>query len=144
MTFEQVRLVRTTYQSIADMSPVAIGRLFYTHLFEIAPEVQPLFSRTSMNEQSVKLMTMLTYVVSRLDRLDSLIGDLSALARRHERYGVAAAHYALVGQALLYTLSQGLGTAWTPEVKAAWTACYTLLADTMIAATAPAYTTPIQ
>ncbi|GAA4451268.1 hypothetical protein GCM10023189_13080 [Nibrella saemangeumensis] len=81
---------------------------------------------------------MLTYVINRLDKLDSIVQEVSALARRHQHYGVADHHYAYVGQSLLWTLEQALGTAWTPEVKAAWTACYTLLADTMIAATRPA------
>ena len=30
-------------------------------------------------------------------------------------------HFPVVGEALLWTLEQGLGEAWTPEVKTAWT-----------------------
>ncbi len=33
------------------------------------------------------------------------------------RYGVIAAHYDIVGQALLATLESALGDAWTPPVK---------------------------
>jgi hemoglobin-like flavoprotein len=36
-----------------------------------------------------------------------------------------------VGAALLWTLEQGLGSGWTPEVKAAWSDTYALLADVM-------------
>ena len=39
-----------------------------------------------------------------------------------------------VGAALLWTLEQGLGSGWTPEVKAAWSDAYALLADVMQAA----------
>jgi hemoglobin-like flavoprotein len=42
-----------------------------------------------------------------------------------------AAHYATVGAALLWTLGEGLGERFTPEVQAAWTSAYTVLADTM-------------
>ena len=41
------------------------------------------------------------------------------------------AHYDSVGAALLWTLEQGLGKAWTPEVAAAWTDVFTLLSGIM-------------
>jgi hypothetical protein len=37
------------------------------------------------------------------------------------------------GAALLWTLEQGLGAEFTPEVKAAWTETYTALAGVMTA-----------
>jgi hemoglobin-like flavoprotein len=43
-----------------------------------------------------------------------------------------------VGAALLWTLAQGLGEGFTAETEAAWVAAYTLLAETMQAATATA------
>jgi nitric oxide dioxygenase len=56
----------------------------------------------------------------------------SALAKRHVDYGVKAADYAPVGAALLWTLEQGLGEQWTPELAAAWTEAYTMLSNFMI------------
>ena len=53
------------------------------------------------------------------------------LGRRHADYGVTDAHYDTVGGALLWTLEKGLGSAFTPDVKAAWTTVYTVLATTM-------------
>jgi len=41
-----------------------------------------------------------------------------------------------VGHALLWTLEQGLGAAFTPDVRAAWTRVYGLLAETMQAGAA--------
>ena len=37
-----------------------------------------------------------------------------------------------MGQALLWTLDQGLGDAFDAETESAWTAAYTLLASTMV------------
>ena len=48
--------------------------------------------------------------------------------------GVRDDHYDTVGAALLSTLHQGLGDAFTPEVATAWATAYTLLAGTMKAA----------
>jgi hemoglobin-like flavoprotein len=47
---------------------------------------------------------------------------------------------------LLWTLEQGLGSTWTPQVKDAWSCAYALLADVMRAAAgepafAPAHST---
>ena len=58
------------------------------------------------------------------------------LARRHLAYGVKDQHYDSVGAALLWTLEQGLGEQWTPEVKGAWSAAYGTLAGVMRAAAA--------
>ena len=45
---------------------------------------------------------------------------------------VPMAQFPVVGDCLLYTLEKGLGPAWTPDVKTAWTAAYTTLANFMI------------
>jgi hemoglobin-like flavoprotein len=46
-------------------------------------------------------------------------------------YGVQPAHYDSVGVALLWTLEQGLGPAFTAELRTAWASAYQLLADAM-------------
>ena len=60
-----------------------------------------------------------------------MLDDLRALARRHDRYGVREEHYASVGAALLWTLEQGLGPDFTPEVQEAWATAYGLLSSAM-------------
>jgi hemoglobin-like flavoprotein len=59
---------------------------------------------------------------------------LRQLGARHGGYGVVDAHYASVGTALLQTLAQGLGAAFTPEVRDAWAETYGLISRTMIEA----------
>jgi hemoglobin-like flavoprotein len=44
---------------------------------------------------------------------------------------VKTQHYETVGAALLWTLEQGLGEAFTPEVHDAWAEAYTLLSNVM-------------
>lgn len=132
MTSHQAHLVQNTFDMVAALPVETVGSLFYSRLFSIAPDVRPLFSRTTTPEQSRKLLAMLAYMVARLDNPDSLVADLTKLAQRHIRYGVKDRHYDLVGEALLWTLEQGLGNAWTEEIKHAWVACYTLLATIML------------
>ena len=51
MTTKQIGLIRSSWSLVAAIDPQAVGSLFYNHLFEIAPEVKPMF-RGSMPEQS--------------------------------------------------------------------------------------------
>jgi hemoglobin-like flavoprotein len=63
--------------------------------------------------------------------LDSLVPAVRDLGRRHAEYGLRGAGYNTVGAALLWTLEQGLGGEFTPEVMDACIAAYTILAPTM-------------
>ena len=130
MTPEQVKLVQDSFAKVAPISGKA-AELFYGRLFEIAPQVRAMFP-DDMTEQRKKLMATLAIVVNGLNNLDTILPAASALAKRHVGYGAQAAHYPVVGAALLWTLEQGLGASWTPEVATAWTQAYTTLSNFMI------------
>ncbi|MBI5131987.1 MAG: hemin receptor [Rhodopseudomonas palustris] len=132
MTPAQIALVQQSFTKVAPIS-VQAASLFYGRLFEIAPEVQPLFAKADIRDQGKKLMGTLAVVVGGLTDLPAILPAASRLAKLHVGYGVQAAHYAPVGAALLWTLEQGLGDAWTPELADAWTAAYTTLSGYMIA-----------
>lgn len=129
MTPEQVRLVQSSFEKTVPISETAAS-LFYGRLFEIAPEVRPLF-KGGIEEQGRKLMQTLAFVVRGLDRPETIVPAAQQLAKRHAGYGVVDDHYTPVGAALLWTLEKGLGDDFTPEVHAAWTAAYELLAGVM-------------
>jgi len=132
MIKKNIELVKSSWALVSAMDMETVGALFYNRLFEIAPEVKPMFSKTAMPEQSKKLLTMLSYVIAKLDKLEDIIDEVKKLAQRHEGYGVKAAHYTAVGSALLWTLEQGLGAHWNEELKAAWIEVYNVLSDAMI------------
>jgi len=129
VTERQKTLVQESFATIAPIADDAAA-LFYRRLFEIDPELRPMF-RGDMAEQRKKLMQMITAAVKGLDRLEQLVPAVQDLGRRHAGYGVKVEHYRTVGEALLWTLEKGLGAAFTPEMKAAWAAVYGLLARTM-------------
>ncbi len=106
MTPDQVKAVQESFSKVAPISEQA-AELFYGRLFQIAPEVKPLFSG-DMKEQGRKLMATLGGVVNGLSNLESVLPAASALAKRHVDYGVKASDYAPVGAALLWTLEKGL------------------------------------
>ncbi|HLH50694.1 MAG TPA: globin family protein [Roseiarcus sp.] len=131
MTPEQVDLVQSSFAKVAPIADAAAG-LFYNRLFEIAPQTKLLF-HSDMAEQGRKLMTTLAVVVNGLKDLDAILPTAKALAVKHVGYGVTAAHYRPAGEALIWTLEQGLGPDFTAEVKEAWLAAYGALSGAMIA-----------
>lgn len=129
MTPDQVALVQSSFEKVRPIADTA-AQLFYDRLFEIAPEVRPLFTG-DMREQGRKLMTMLATAVASLDKLEKIVPAIQELGRRHASYGVREEHYGPVGEALLWALERGLGNDFTPDVKDAWAAVYTILSQTM-------------
>ncbi|MGB8192318.1 MAG: globin family protein [Chitinophagaceae bacterium] len=134
MTQQQIKLVQ---QSWAKVLPVAkhAGIIFYAKLFEAAPGVRHLF-KPDITEQANKLVTILGYVVTKLNHMEELLPEVQKLGRRHNNYGTEPAHYEVVGQCLISTLKEGLGPSWTPEVQDAWTIAYNTLKNAMIVAQA--------
>ncbi|MFK7996524.1 MAG: globin family protein [Granulosicoccus sp.] len=130
MTPTQKTLVKESWAKVLPIQETAAD-LFYTRLFDQYPEVRPMF-KGDMKEQGEKLMKMLDLAVNSLDNVDALIEPLKAAGEAHKGYGVAEADYQKVAASLLWTLEQGLGEAFTEEVKEAWTVTYVTLSDVMI------------
>jgi len=133
LTDSQKKLVQQSFVKVAVIADKA-AELFYGRLFEVAPNVKPLFANTNMKEQGSKLMQMIGTAVGGLDRLEDIVPHVQALGKRHVAYGVKKEDYTPVGEALLWTLEQGLGADFTPDVKAAWAEVYGVLANTAIEA----------
>lgn len=132
MTNQQVTLVQNSWEKIKPQMQQA-GEIFYKKLFEKAPQVRHLF-KEDVTTQAGRLGYMLTYIVGRLDKLDTIMDDVRRLAVRHNQYGAAPQHYVVVGECLLATLREGLGKNWNKELEEAWTTAYQILADAMIQA----------
>ena len=129
MTSKEIELVKASWANVVPISNLA-AELFYGKLFQIDPALKCLFPE-NLEEQGEKLMMMINTAVNGLDSLEQIVPAVKALGQRHADYGVVDAHYDTVGEALIWTLGQGLGDRFTDEVKNAWLNTYTLLAGTM-------------
>ena len=136
MTPEKVQLVQQSFKKVVPIAGAAAD-IFYDRLFEIAPEVRPMFPE-QMSDQKGKLMTTLAVAIQNLHHVDTIVPVIQNLAVKHLDYGVKDEHYTPVGEALLYTLEKGLGDDWTPELADAWTETYTTVATVMKDAAAKA------
>ncbi len=70
---------------------------------------------------------MLGQVVRGLSDVRALLPLLQQHAQTHCTCGVQPEQFPAIGKALLWTLEQGLGECWTPEVKDAWTKTYDMI-----------------
>jgi len=129
MTPYQINLVQESFMLVEPIAEQAAG-LFYDRLFTLDPSLRPMF-RHDMTDQGKKLMTTLAVAVNGLKRPEKIIPTVQHLGRKHAQYGVVPEHYAIVGEALLWTLDKGLGDAFTIETEEAWAAAFTLLATVM-------------
>ena len=134
MTKDNFELVKKSWAIIAKIDFEIVGGTFYIRLFQIAPQLRVMFKRVSMTEQSIKLGCMLSYVISKFDSMEEMMGEVKALAERHTKYGVKNAHYRAVGEALIWTLKQGLGEYWNEALGIAWKDFYETLSAEMMAA----------
>jgi hemoglobin-like flavoprotein len=119
-----------------------VSDLFYRRLFELRPELRPLFP-DDMASQKRKLLMMLVFIVKsvdwplaewavQIDAKDDLLLVVLALGRRHAQlYQVRDEYYGPVGEALVWTLEQGLGQAFEGTTKNAWQTVYAFLSATM-------------
>jgi hemoglobin-like flavoprotein len=83
-------------------------------------------------------MSTIGLVVRNLEHPEKVVPMVQKLGARHNSYGAQAAHYPVVGEALLWTLEQGLGAQFTPAHRKAWEQTYALLSGLMIEAQAVA------
>lgn len=130
MNTHHIELVRSSFALVQPIAPQAAA-IFYTNLFAADPALRSLF-RGDMAHQGERLMGMIGSALTLLDRPAALGTVLRLLGTRHQGYGVQDKHYATVGGALIKTLEQGLGDAFTSEVRGAWIELYAVISRTML------------
>jgi len=136
MTPEQITLVQASFERLRPQLP-AMATRFYQELFALDPGLRPLFT-TPMDLQKVKFAEKLTEIVQAMPRLEELLAHTRDLGARHVGYGVRAADYQVLGNALLATLEAVLGDSFDAPTREAWTLAYNLVAEIMLEGAAAA------
>ena len=108
-------------QSVAVLLPKAAEttRLFYEHLFRVAPETRGLF-KSDMDVQRQHFSAALAVILKNVTMLDVLTEPLRQLGSGHAMIGVRPHHYPIVRDAMLHAMEQVLGREWTPELADDW------------------------
>ena len=135
MTSDQIARVRESWTLVVPIAETAAAH-FYERLFALDPSLRRLFVHGDAVAQRRKLVQALAVMVAGIDDFERVLPAAEALGRRHEEYGVEAAHYATVGDALLWTLAHALGDAFDDETREAWALAYGAIASAMQGAAA--------
>jgi hemoglobin-like flavoprotein len=130
VTPEQLDIVETTTRQL-EAQPRRFADTFYNRLFEIAPHTRELFPE-DLTIQKAKLVDEVTFLAGSASDLGTFIARAGELGARHHGYGVHAADYAHVEEALLAAISEVLCDAATEPTMAAWRRLYRLISETMI------------
>jgi len=131
LTIAQINLIRDSFDRMQPHVEFA-SMLFYDRLFEIAPELRGLF-RADMAGQGMRFMSTMSVILQNLDDPEALGPYLERLAIGHGAYGVKPKHFRPMGQALIQTMRETLGSGFPEDAAAAWGAAYDHIARQMIA-----------
>ena len=141
MTPAQMRLLHRSFVAIEPMTH-EIGLSFYERLFQLLPEVRPLFGSDSKFQQR-KLMSMfdellklqlrsaLTVPITGGAHTEVAMQEVVALAHRHVDYGARPEHFGPAKEALLWSLGRHLGAEFDDDTAAAWREAFDTVAGSM-------------
>lgn len=107
---------------------------FYYFLFELLPEVKPLFKK-GMQAQGRMLANVVKYIILNLQDKNALTfkSSLQHLARTHNQKNITPEHYSVMGMCLVHTVRLCCGEVYfTEEHKDAWVQIYSKMMSVII------------
>lgn len=116
----------------AAADPRGFAARFYARLFELAPAARALFPADLQALQEKFAQTLVT-IVAFADDPTALIIGLRQLGSRHVAYGAQPLHYAMVGEALLWTLERANPEGLGDDGRVAWRRLYGWIVAEMLA-----------
>ncbi|XP_038263253.1 neuroglobin isoform X1 [Dermochelys coriacea] len=130
-------LIRESWQKVSS-NLLQHGTILFTRLFNLDPDLLPLFqyncrqfsspqeclSSPEFLDHIRKVMLVIDAAVTHLENLSSLEEYLANLGKKHQAVGVKVDSFSAVGESLLFMLEKCLGTAFSPDMREAWTRLY--------------------
>ncbi len=128
----ETRIIQESYARIYENAD-KFSENFYMNLFEIAPDLRPLFA-ADIKKQGRKFIEILSIIILDLRDKKLIVPMIADMGRRHVKYGTERDHYQIVGQALIQTLDETFENKWSSTEKQLWIRLYNFVADIMIEA----------
>ena len=126
-----INLIEQSFSKVDENKELFVKN-FYSDLFELAPELEYLFTNTSKERQGEKLYEALVLLVENLESPEVIKDMLKPLGRAHVGFGVQPKHYSIVGQCLISSIKKLNGDNWNAEVEKAWLDTYEVVSQIMI------------
>eukprot|EP01031_Cornospumella_fuschlensis_P026019 gene26019-31421_t len=106
--------------------------VFYNRFFDVNPSCRGLFQK-SISKQGSFLIRMISLLLQEVDEAEKLQKTLSNLTHLHNKIGVKAVEYSIMGEVLLYTVKKCVGPAeYTQQVHFAFAKIYSRILDCIV------------
>ncbi|KAJ2987744.1 hypothetical protein NUW58_g4339 [Xylaria curta] len=121
-----------------------ISTVFYKSMLRDHPELNHYFNSVNMHtgKQPRALTALILAFASNIVNISELTPKLERVAQKHASLLIRPEHYEIVAKYMLRAFSAVLGPAMTPEVNAAWTKAYWLMAKMLTGREAIIYKEP--
>ena len=113
-----LELIADNFHLISDKTH-NIAAVFYERFFGKHPELEDLFTNSPAPQQQM-LNETLTSVIDHLEDADWVKSNMEALGLRHQGYEVTDEMYDMWIDALVETLQQLSGDAWSEHLERVW------------------------
>lgn len=111
-----------------------ITTVFYKNMFDEHPELLDIFNETNQKlgrQQTALAMTVLA-AAKHLDKLATLLPQVTQISHKHRALQIQPEHYPIVGKHLIGAIKEVLGEAATDDIINAWTEAYDEIASVFI------------
>ncbi|KAI1750525.1 globin-like protein [Xylaria castorea] len=129
LTRREAELVNETIPALRQHGE-HISTVFYKSMLRDHPELNHYFNSVNMHtgRQPRALTALILAFASNIVNISELTPKLERVAQKHVSLVIHPEHYEIVAKYLIRAFSAVLGPAMTPEVNAAWTKAYWLMA----------------
>ncbi|KAI0425080.1 globin-like protein [Xylaria sp. FL1042] len=129
LTRREAELVNETIPALRQHGE-HISTVFYKSMLRDHPELNHYFNSVNMHtgRQPRALTALILAFASNIVNISELTDKLERVAQKHASLVIRPEHYEIVAKYMIRAFSAVLGPAMTPEVHAAWTKAYWLMA----------------
>lgn len=140
LSYAQSKLIQGTLPALREHGE-QIASIFYATMLYEHPELKNYFNTANQanGRQPRALTSIIIAFAANISHTSELVPKLERVCHKHCSLGIQPDQYAIVGEYLIQAFAQVLGDAMTPDVQAAWTDAYCVLARMMMGREAHLY-----
>ena len=110
--------------------------ILFDRLFTIEPAAKTLFQGSNLSSHSCIFTGVITTALRLLENRELFRQLLISLVNVHRSFGIAAIHYGIFGEALLWSLGECLGPLFDERTERAWIKIYSHMLHIILPAAA--------
>lgn len=140
LSTQTIEIIKATTPVVRDHG-LEVTKVFYSNLLDENPALNEVFNQgNQINGHQARALAAAVYAYAQHIEDPSVLGPaIQQITQKHASLFIKPEQYDVVGRYLLEAFGQVLGDAFTSQVRDAWAAAYSELAQTMINAETELY-----